>query len=39
MKTSIALLTILTDYVPDMLKLYTEALGFTVKWIWAHMSN
>ena len=31
MKTNIALLTILTDYVPDMLKFYTEALGFTVK--------
>lgn len=31
METKIALLTILTDYVPDMVKFYTEALGFTVK--------
>jgi len=31
MKTNIALITILTDYVPDMFKFYTEALGFKVK--------
>ncbi len=31
MQPKIALITILTDYVPDMLKFYTEVLGFNVK--------
>lgn len=31
MKPKIALLTILTDYVPDMVKFYTATLGFKEK--------
>jgi lactoylglutathione lyase len=31
MQPKIALITILTDYVPDMLKFYTQVLGFSVK--------
>ena len=29
MQPKIALITILTDYVPDMLNFYTQVLGFS----------